>query len=120
MMRGETSATSVTAEQIIQLGPDLAIEVAKQLRDRTAELAEWDEDDKAGEPPGFRRRALGWTRGCIFAPRAQQGEGAARLRAAPARARRGRLSIFDKTPMTGTPSSTGLPGAAPYAVYSMG
>ena len=31
----------------------------------------------------------------IFAPRAQQGEGAARLRAAPARARRGRLSIFD-------------------------
>ena len=33
---------------------------------------------------------------CHFiAPRAQQGEGAARLRAAPARARRGRLSIFD-------------------------
>ena len=31
----------------------------------------------------------------LFAPRAQQGEGAARLRAAPARARRGRLSIFD-------------------------
>ena len=40
MMRGETSATSVTAEQIIQWGPDLAIEVAKQLRDRAAELAE--------------------------------------------------------------------------------
>ena len=31
----------------------------------------------------------------LFAPRAQQGEGAARLRAAPARARRGRLSILD-------------------------
>ena len=31
----------------------------------------------------------------LIAPRAQQGEGAARLRAAPARARRGRLSIFD-------------------------
>ena len=31
----------------------------------------------------------------VIAPRAQQGEGAARLRAAPARARRGRLSIFD-------------------------
>ena len=31
----------------------------------------------------------------VVAPRAQQGEGAARLRAAPARARRGRLSIFD-------------------------
>ena len=29
----------------------------------------------------------------LIAPRAQQGEGAARLRAAPARARRGRLSI---------------------------
>ena len=41
----------------------------------------------------------------LFAPRAQQGEGAARLRAAPARARRGRLSI-KKTPMTGTPPST--------------
>ena len=53
MMRGETSATSVTAEQIIQWGPDLAIEVAKQLQDRAAELAEWDEDDKAGEPPGL-------------------------------------------------------------------
>ena len=33
---------------------------------------------------------------CVFAPRAQQGEGAARLRAAPARARRGRLSIKEK------------------------
>ena len=31
----------------------------------------------------------------LVAPRAQQGEGAARFRAAPARARRGRLSIFD-------------------------
>ena len=31
----------------------------------------------------------------MIAPRAQQGEGAARLRAAPARARRGRLSILD-------------------------
>ena len=66
MMRGETSPTFVTAEQIIQWGPALAIEVAKQLRDRAAELAEWDEDDKAGEPPGFRRRALCWTPGCIL------------------------------------------------------
>jgi len=41
----------------------------------------------------------------LVAPRAQQGEGAARLRAAPARARRGRLSI--NTPMLGTPPSTG-------------
>ena len=40
--------------------------------------------------PHSRRR-----RGPVVAPRAQQGEGAARLRAAPARARRGRLSIFD-------------------------
>ena len=39
----------------------------------------------------------------LFAPRAQQGESAARLRAAPARARRGRLSI-KKTPMIDTPS----------------
>ena len=45
----------------------------------------------------------------LIAPRAQQGEGAERLRAAPARARRGRLSI--KTPMTGTPSSTWAAGS---------
>ena len=31
----------------------------------------------------------------LIAPRAQQGEGAERLRAAPARARRGRLLILD-------------------------
>ena len=37
-----------------------------------------------------------FTNGALFAPRAQQGEGVARLRAAPARARRGRLSIKEK------------------------
>ena len=50
----------------------------------------------------------------VFALRAQQGEGAARLRAAPARARRGPLSI--NTPTPGTPPST---WEVPYAVYSM-
>ena len=30
--------------------------MAHDVRRRAAELAEWDEDDKAGEPLGFRRR----------------------------------------------------------------
>jgi hypothetical protein len=40
----------------------VAIEVAKQVRDRAAELAEWDEDAKVGEPPGFPDPAIYWTR----------------------------------------------------------
>ena len=40
----------------------MATEVAKQVRDRAAKLADWDEDAKAGEPPGFRDIAIYWTR----------------------------------------------------------
>ena len=47
----------------------------------------------------------------LLPPALNQGEGAARLRAAPARARRGRLSI--NTPMPGTPPSTSA--EVPYA-----
>ena len=52
-----------------------------------------------------RTRSPSCSEETFIAPRAQQGEGAARLRATPARARRGRLSMKE-TPMTGTPPST--------------
>ena len=57
LVREEATPLQSTAEQILQFGPDVPITVAKDVRKRAAELAEWDKDDKAGEPPGFRRHA---------------------------------------------------------------
>ena len=63
LMRGEAVPSQSTAEQILKYGPSVAVEVVHDVRNRAAELAEWDEDDKVGEPPGFRRRLAGLTRG---------------------------------------------------------
>ena len=62
LMREEATPTPFTAEEIIQWGPGVAIEVAKQVRDIAETLAVWDEDAKAGEPSGFRDLAIYWTR----------------------------------------------------------
>ena len=56
LMRGEAAPSQSTAEQILKYGPSAAVEVAHDVRNRAAELAEWDEEDKVGEPLGFRRR----------------------------------------------------------------
>ena len=55
LMRGEAARSQSTAEQILKHGPKQAIFLAG--------LVEWDEDDKAGEPPGFRRHLAHLTRG---------------------------------------------------------
>jgi len=47
LMRGEAAPSQSTAEQILKYDT-LAVFVAHQVRRRAAELAEWDEDDKAG------------------------------------------------------------------------
>ena len=61
LMRGEAAPSQSTAKQILKYDT-LAVFVAHQVRRRAAELAEWDEDDKAGEPPGFHRRLTNLTR----------------------------------------------------------
>ena len=62
LMRGEAAPSQSTAEQIFKYGPSAAVVVAHHVRNRAAELAEWDEDDKVGEPLGFRRRLTRLTR----------------------------------------------------------
>ena len=62
LMRGEAAPSQSTAEQILKYGPSAAVGVAHDVRRRAAELAEWDEDDKAGEPSGFHRRLTNLTR----------------------------------------------------------
>ena len=62
LMRGEAAPSQSTAEQILKYGPSAAVGVAHDVRRRAAELAEWDEDDKAGESPGFHRRLTNLTR----------------------------------------------------------
>ena len=67
----------------------------------------WGDPGEGGRPLGASACAALWSVRLpffLFAPALNQAEGAARLRAAPARARRGRLSI--NTPMPGTPPST--------------
>ena len=66
LMRGEAAPSQSTAEQIFKYGPSAAVEVAHHVRNRAAELAEWDEDDKVGEPLGFRRRLTRLTRGELW------------------------------------------------------
>ena len=66
LMREEAAPSQSTAEQIFKYGPSAAVEVAHYVRNRAAELAEWDEDDKVGEPLGFRRRLAGLTRGELW------------------------------------------------------
>ena len=66
LMREEAAPSQSTAEQIFKYGPSAAVEVAHHVRNRAAELAEWDEDDKVGEPPGFRRCLAGLTRGELW------------------------------------------------------
>ena len=61
LMRGEAAPSQSTAEQILKYDT-LAVFVAHQVRRRAAELAELDEDDKAGEPSGFHRRLTNLTR----------------------------------------------------------
>ena len=56
LMRGEAAPSQSTAEQILKYGPSAVVGVAHDVRRRAAELAEWDEEDKVGEPLGFRRR----------------------------------------------------------------
>ena len=62
LMRGEAAPSQSIAEQILKYGPKMAILVAHDVRRRAAELAEWDEDDKAGELPGFHRSLTNLTR----------------------------------------------------------
>jgi len=62
LMREEAAPSQSTAEQIFKYGPSAAVVVAHYVRNRAAELAEWDEDDKVGEPLGFRRRLTRLTR----------------------------------------------------------
>ena len=66
LMREEAAPSQSTAEQIFKYGPSAAVEVAHHVRNRAAELAEWDEDDKVGEPLGFRRRLARLTRGELW------------------------------------------------------
>ena len=66
LMREEAAPSQSTAEQIFKYGPSAAVVVAHHVRNRAAELAEWDEDDKVGEPLGFRRRLAGLTRGELW------------------------------------------------------
>ena len=66
LMREEAAPSQSTAEQIFKYGPSAAVEVAHHVRNRAAELAEWDENDKVGEPLGFRRRLAGLTRGELW------------------------------------------------------
>ena len=66
LMREEAAPSQSTAEQIFKYGPSAAVVVAHHVRNRAAELAEWDEDGKVGEPLGFRRRLAGLTRGELW------------------------------------------------------
>jgi hypothetical protein len=66
LMRGEAAPSQSTAEQILKYGPSAAVEVAHDVRNRAAELAEWDEEDKVGEPLGFRRRLTRLTMGKLW------------------------------------------------------
>ena len=66
LMRGEAAPSQSTAEQILKYGPSAAVEVAHDVRNRAAELAEWDEEGKVGEPLGFRRRLTRLTMGKLW------------------------------------------------------